>query len=172
MPFPPFHDVAGALCWRFLKPLPTVPPARGAAPDVLDKQPCVAARGVMCNSAGRRISVEPFGACFTAHALGRLLDRSGFAADPVAAMWQCHDQLILLGGQEGAQLFALDSVLVPAFNGGAFLCSPRTVGQSDAPMMVCRTWLSGDQLRTGQAANVHLWQRFVEGDPPSRAAVV
>jgi hypothetical protein len=108
-----------------------------------------------------RLSSEPFGASFTFHALGRLLDRSGFAADPIAAMFETHDALLVLPPPEGRKMYELQRVRRPAA-GGAFLATIRHVGKGEAPLVVARTWLGRDQLRDDQAADISAWREMVE----------
>jgi hypothetical protein len=55
-----------------------------------------------------------FGAAFSAHSLGRLLDRTGFQSDPVKAMHAAHDALLALPVEEGSRLFDLPGFPLPA----------------------------------------------------------
>jgi hypothetical protein len=162
LPVHPFHHRGHELAFRYLKPGKDVPPAIDAPVEMRDAQASIAVWGILVNAGGRsRISREPFGVCFTAHALGRLLDRSCFAADPTEAMLEAHNALIALGPVEGSQAFNLDDLPVPACN-GAFLTSPRRIGPQESPLAVARSWLAGDQLRGGTAASVSMWEAFLE----------
>jgi hypothetical protein len=104
------------------------------------------------------MSREPFGACFTRHALGRLLDRSGMRGDPIAAMFAAHDALAALPVPEGAAIFDRADFLVPAA-GGCFSAAPRVIGARKSPLAVCRTWFDDDALHADQAAHVAAWRR-------------
>jgi hypothetical protein len=158
----PFHVERGVAAFRYLKPVDGVPAAISGQFDSGDHQRAIAMQAVLIN-AGRagRLSREPFGAIFTFHALGRLLDRSGFSADPIAAMFETHDALLVLPPTEGRKIYELQNVRLPAA-GGAFLASIRHVGTGEAPFVVARTWLNRDQLRADQAADVSAWRELVE----------
>jgi hypothetical protein len=162
MPVQPFFSERGIAAFRYLKPVAEVPAAIGGEFDSGDQQQAIVMQAVLINS-GRvgRLSREPFGAIFTFHALGRLLDRSGFAADPIAAMFEAHDALLVLPPTEGRKVLDLQHVRLPAA-GGAFLATIRHVGTGEAPLVVARTWLSQDQLRDDQAADVSLWHDLIE----------
>jgi hypothetical protein len=159
MPIRPLYSDGRSLCFRYLKPMSTVPAAAGAPGGVADDQPCIVIWAVLLNAAGRpRMSREPFGACFTRHALGRLLDRSGMRGDPIAAMFAAHDALAALPVPEGAAIFDRADFLVPAA-GGCFSAAPRVIGARKSPLAVCRTWFDDDALHADQAAHVAAWRR-------------
>jgi len=77
------------------------------------------------------------------HAIGRLLDRSGFRADPIVAIFAAHDALLALAPPEGSQVYGLPSVVLPAYN-GAFLATTCRTGNNDSPLAIFRTWVNGD----------------------------
>jgi hypothetical protein len=115
----------------------------------------------MIGALGRQgLSIEPFGIAYTVHSLGRMFDRGGPSVDATAAMLAGHDAMVALGLIEGAQVFNLSSVTLPA-GGGAFLASPRRVGPAQAPLAVCRTWVGADQLRADQDAAVAAWRHLL-----------
>lgn len=162
MPVPPFHSDGRRLAWRYLKPTARVPAAAGAPDQAADEQACVTMYAVLVNSGGRpRVSVEPFGAAFTRHCLGRLLDRSGMRADPVDAMFAAHDELARLGAEQGAETFGQADFLVPAA-GGAFSATPRRVGARQSPLAVCRTWFDADMVHADQAVRLAAWREITD----------
>jgi hypothetical protein len=145
--------------WRFLKPVPSLPSADPNEPP----RPGVVVMAVIAKRRGRPIRCESFGVAFTAHALGRLLDRSGFQADPVTAMLQAHDALCQLPTEAGAALFDLDRAELPAA-GGAFLSLPGRFGQAEAPIAVCRTWVAGDMLLGTQNITMARWRDLLDAE--------
>lgn len=158
MPLAPYARARRTLVWRFLQPIE-------ALPGALHAQPGVVMQAILVGALERPgLAVEPFGIAFAAHALGRLFDRGGPAVDPITAMLAAHDALVALGLIEGAQVYALPSVTLPAA-GGAFLATPRRVGPTAAPLAVCRSWVSGDQLRTDQDATVAAWRGLLDPVP-------
>ena len=162
MPLRPFHCDGRSVAFRYLKPLPAVPAAAGAEAEAPDGQPCVAVFAVLVNSAGRpRMSREPFGACFTRHALGRLLDRSGMRADPVQAMLTAHDELAALGAQRGAETFGQRDFLLPC-GGGCFSGRPRKIGSRQSPLFVARTWIDVDMTGADQSERLAEWHRLAD----------
>ena len=97
---------------------------------------------------------EPFGLAYSAHALGRLLDRTNFMADPLTAMIEGHDALLSLQPEEGYAAYALASLTLPACL-GAFLVTPDP--QRDHPFATAATWLSPEQLWQDQENDLKAW---------------
>jgi hypothetical protein len=162
MPVQPFHAERRIAAFRYLKPVDGVPAAIDGQFHAGDQQQAIVMQAILINA--RRtgwLSSEPFGASFTFHALGRLLDRSGFSADPIAAMFETHDALLVLPPTEGRKIYDLQHVRLPAA-GGAFLASIRHVGTGEAPLVIARTWLDRDQLRADQAADISAWRELAE----------
>ncbi len=154
MPIPPDLRSSDGILWRWLQPV--------AQLLVDDEIPCPGIM-VMTIFAGRKrkaCTIETFGAGFTLHAIGRLLDRSGFKADPVAAMCESHNALVALSSVEGRQFFALASAELPA-GGGAFLATPHHLGSNEAPVAICKTWVSGGQTFPDQDANLAAWHTLI-----------
>ena len=134
--------------WRYLRPAP--------AGDLAE----IVVMGAFLGASGPpRFTTNSFGLSATRHALGRLLDRSGMAADPAKAVLQAHAALLALTPSEGEAAFALPDITLPAA-GGVFLASPRR----DGVRAVCRTWLGAGQLWDEQEAAAAKWAELVGGD--------
>jgi hypothetical protein len=103
---------------------------------------------------------EPFGLAVTRHALERLMDRSGFAVDAVAALCEAHDALLRVDSDTGSRLFDIDRLTLPAGSGG-FLCTTRRFGPDNAPLAIARTWIDEDQAKPRQANDLSIWSRFL-----------
>ena len=159
VPIAPFHCNGRSVVFRYLRPVARVPAAAGEPDKVADEQPAIVMFAVLLNGAERpRMTREPFGAAFTRHAIGRLLDRSGMRVDPVAAMLEAHSALAALALPEGEAIFDRADFLVPAA-GGCFSAAPRVIGARKSPLAVCRTWFDADALHADQAAHVAAWHR-------------
>jgi hypothetical protein len=160
MPLRPFYCDGRSVAFRYLFPVSAVPAADGGAPAGADGQPAIVVKAVLINAGGGRprMTRELFGTCFTKHAIGRLLDRSGMRADPTEAMFAAHAALLALGPiMGGALLDGRREIPLPAA-GGAFLAAARRVGRDGRwPLCVARTWLDGGQLHDDQAARVAAW---------------
>ena len=115
MPRPPDHRKADMLIWRYPQPVDAIPNAAGTEDE--RPRPGVVIMGVVAGRRARPCRPERFGLAFSLHSLGRLLDRSAFAADVHAAMFECHDALMTLQKPEGTQIFGLGSILLPAAGG-------------------------------------------------------
>jgi hypothetical protein len=145
------------IIYRFLDVLDFVP-----GDDPATKQQFVA---VMALIAGRkfpgRAGAGTFGLGCTSHAIARLLDRSGFTADPIASMLTAHDALLALEKTEGKQVFDLKELVLPA-SGGIRLARPR-LGVSDKgePLLVCRSWVPEDLLHHHQEDALARWAELV-----------
>jgi hypothetical protein len=131
--------------WRFL------------APDVHG----VGVMVVLLGAPGRpKICVETFGLSFTRHSLGRLLDRSGFSADPAVAMREAHDGLMALAPADGERVFALPELVLPGAR-GCFLAVPQMRNSTGSPMATCWTWLDRDQTFPDQARDLEAWREVL-----------
>jgi hypothetical protein len=108
-------------------------------------------------SRGKAVREEgPWGLATSTHALCRLLDRTGFRADPVAAMVEAHDTLLSASAECGRTVLAEREWAVPAGPGG-FIATVRGVKlpPDDAIILACAgTWVSKDQLFDNQLAQV------------------
>lgn len=148
MPVAPIWQAPRQAAWRFLRPLGDE----------------VAVAVVLLGARNReRVSVEAFGLRFCHHALGRLLDRTVFAADPVRVMLEAHDSLLALDPEDGRQLFDLPRLPLPPA-GGCFLAVPESL--DDRPMLSARTWIAADQTYPDQQQNLEVWRRFLSNDVP------
>ena len=107
-------------------------------------------------------SNEPFGLAYSAHALGRLLDRTNFMAEPSTAMIEGHDALLRLQPEEGYAAYALASLTLPACR-GAFLVTPDP--QRDHPFATAATWLSPEQLWQDQENDLKAWNTLASSEP-------
>ena len=124
----------------------------------------VAVRVLTLDAAGLPgMSTSEFALTVTHHALARLLDRSGFAADPVQAVLQAHDALKDLDAEEATRLFALGEFLLPAAK-GAFLLSSSPSNENNAPMSTAWTWVSDDQMYADQERYAAMWAQLTR--PP------
>jgi hypothetical protein len=108
----------------------------------------------------RIVRVQTFGAAYSCHSIGRLLDRSNFRADPEMAMFESHAALTHVPEDEGHQLFDLKNAQMPAA-GGVFLASPGRFGPTASPLLIGRTWLSSDMLYHDQARDLVAWQKLL-----------
>ena len=105
-----------------------------------------------------------FGLRFEFHSLARLLDRSGFKVEPLAAMAQAHNALLALTPSEGDAAFALADITLPG-GPGVFLATPDPRGlDSDEPRARVKTWLSSEQLRTDDERERMLWGQLVDDE--------
>jgi hypothetical protein len=78
-------------------------------------------------SRGKAVRVEgPWGLAISTHALCRLLDRTAFRADPIAAMLEAHDMLLGASADCGTTVLTEREWAVPAGPGG-FLATVRGV---------------------------------------------
>ena len=115
------------------------------------------ARAVVLETAERAtITVQGFGAAFTRHALGRVIDRSGGRVDPMDAMRDGHDAVMRLGMDVGEQVLALPRLIVPT-RGGAFLGAPR----AGSIRFVAATWVGTDQLHDDQEIGITRWRTLL-----------
>jgi hypothetical protein len=118
--------------------------------------------GLLTCPGGRPRAPETFGVAFTAHAIGRLLDRSGFRADPVAAMLEAHGALTHLDPEDGERIYDLQTTVELPAAGGAFLTTPGRFGPRETPLAIARTWVDGDQLHADQAGKLAKWRALLE----------
>lgn len=148
LPMPPVSRAPRRAVWRFLQPL------QGPEP------PAIAVRAALLGAENRPpLTIENFGMLVTRHALARLFDQFN-GTDLCGAIIEAHNALLTLPPQEGEELFALNNIVLPA-GPGAFLVEPRARLGTDAPMAVCKTWLSNDQLREHQLRDLATWSEFV-----------
>jgi hypothetical protein len=157
MPIPPYYRSRHELGWRFLKPVEALPgliPAQGGVVMML----------IGIGALGRPgVSIEPFGIFFSEHSLCRLFDRGGASVDAIREMGEAHHALVRLGTREGGQVFALDDLVVPGAT-GMWLVSPKRLNGGDLPTAHCRTWIAMGQAYPDQAADVALWNRYLDQD--------
>jgi hypothetical protein len=159
MPAALVHRTPRTAVWRVFTPIEQLP--AGDLPDPADDSRGVMVKGYLLGVRGRTaMNLEPFGAVFTWHALGRLLDRSGFTVDPLKAMREAHDALLLVTPATGGQLLDLEDLTLPS-TGGGFLCQTRRVGANQAPLAIARTWISDAQVFPHQAAHLSAWEQLL-----------
>jgi hypothetical protein len=154
---PEIRNASGA-CWRFLQPvaeLPGVAEQEGGSPRA-----GVVVTAILAARRGGLIRAQSFGAGFTVHALGRLLDRSNFKADPAAAMLESHAALAALDPAEGRRVFELPTIELPAWS-GAFLASPARCADG-APIWLSLTWVAGSQTYPQQDRHLEAWRTLLE----------
>ncbi len=156
IPAPPFWRQGRAVAWRYLQPFP----AEGW-PDP-NPQPTIMMMAVLFGVDGRtRLCPEPFGLAVTRHAIGRMIDRSAGAADPVAAVLAAHDALASLQPVDGHRVLQLTDFALPAAS-GAFLARATSLHGAAAPVAVCRTWIGRDQLHAHQATHLQAWADYLQ----------
>ncbi len=155
MPTPPYRrDQAARLAqWRVLRPVGRLVDEgnrQGGDTSVIVKS---LALGRFCNAAQR--VEDPWGLAFADHALCRVLERSGYTADPEAAMLDAHGLLLGASADVAATLTAEGRWAVPG-GPGAFLGTMRRTddGGPVLVMLTAETWVSSDQLRPEQEAQV------------------
>jgi hypothetical protein len=157
MPRPPHRmdrDEHIAL-WRLLRPVDAVMINPADGEDIGD-QAIVASWLAIGRGRGRAVRREgPWGASFTNHALGRLLERTGFQADPVAVMLAAHDALLSASTGCARTMVGERLWAIPA-GPGAFLTTVRglTLDGDALVLATAETWVSDDQLWPQQAAQV------------------
>ena len=146
MPIRPVWVGQRGYAWRFLRPLG----------DTIEVQ------AVLLGAKNRpAVSIESFGLNCCRHAIGRLLDRTGFVADPVRALFEAHDALMRLEPDDGRQVFDLPALPLPAA-GGCFLTVREPL--DDRPMLSARTWIAADQRYRDQDQSMEIWARFLAND--------
>ncbi len=119
--------------------------------------------GILLNVDGRiGLRPEPLGMVVTMHAAGRFIDRTSGTADPLAAIMAAHDALVALQPVDGSKVLRLSDITLPAAD-GAFLATTMRMRGGEAPIAVCRTWVSRDQLHTRQAAHLRAWSDYLAG---------
>jgi hypothetical protein len=146
--------------WRFLQPvdaLPILGDRENEAPRA-----GIVVMGMVATRPGRLVRAQTFGIGFSLHALGRLLDRSAFRADPIAAMLEAHNAVAALNLEDGERVFGLAAVELPAA-AGAFLATPCRFGSDSIPMAVARTWIAGGQTFPQQDQHLEAWRRLLAG---------
>jgi hypothetical protein len=128
--------------------------ATGEATSAAETQPAIMVRAIFINSGGRPgLRRETFWTCFTRHALGRLLDRSGLVVDPTAAMLAADDVMTRLVLAEGAGVFLMPEILLPTL-AGMFIATPRRAGRERLPLAIARSWIGMDQAHDDQLVRV------------------
>jgi hypothetical protein len=166
MPSPPFRLDRDhhARLWRFLQPVEAVLDT----PDGRNRGDEAVVLSWLCLGLGRGRAVRrvgPWGLSVTDHALARLLERTAYRAEPVAAILEAHDMLLDASSNTANALLAARQWAIPA-GPGALLCTVRSLsddGDADAlVLLTAETWVSGDQLRPQQVAQVAAI-RFREG---------
>jgi hypothetical protein len=139
--------------WRFLQPTVLLPSEEEASRSGFLVMTVIASRK-------RLVRCETFGAAFTSHSIGRLLDRSGFQSDPIEAMMSAHAALTRLDEDDGYQVFRLQGAFLPTAGGG-FLAKPTQFGPEAAPLMLARTWLNADELHDDQSGTLKAWRELL-----------
>ena len=111
-----------------------------------------------------RFHRQSFGIAYSHHALGRLLDRSAFAENPMTAMLAAHDCLLGLTPDEGYRTFELKTLTLPTSR-GAFLVTPRAPATDDeCPFAMAKTWISTNQTGDDQDAEIAVWRKLTSSD--------
>lgn len=154
MPPPYRRDHAGRLAqWRVLRPVGRLL----EVDDTLDGDTSVVVKSLAIGrirGAAQRVE-HLWGLAFADHALCRFLERSGFAADPEAAMHEAHEMLLNAPGDLAAVLGSKGRWAIPG-GPGAFLTTLRRTddGEPDLVAITAETWVSADQLYPEQEAQV------------------
>jgi len=154
MPAPYRRDQAARLAqWRVLRPvgrlLDTGDRLGGDTSVVVKSLAMGRIRGTV-----QRVE-DLWGLAFADHALCRLLERSGFTADPEAAMHEAHELLLCAPGSLSGVLGSEGQWAIPG-GPGAFLATLRRTndGEPDLVAITAETWVSSDQLYPEQEAQV------------------
>ena len=141
MPAKPFRQEARMVLWRVLTP----------------EQDAIRVDLLSVGFGTGRFHRQPFGLAVSRHAIGRLLDRSGFIEDPADAILRAHDCLLGLTPEEGAAAFEVKSLTLPTKH-GAFLVKPKAPAtDSDAPFSMASTWVFSGQTWADQDAEIAAW---------------
>lgn len=152
MPSPPtFIDSAGRyVCWRYFRPQATV---LVGDEDKQDSALIVSAL-VIGLARGRPTRYEmPWGLIVSSHALGRLLQRTGFKANLVSTMVEAHSALIAAPAGVGQTMVDEADWAVPTV-GGAFLTTVRLLNDTSEAiaLLTAKTWIEDDRLKPNQRA--------------------
>jgi hypothetical protein len=161
MPVAPELRGPQMVLWRYLAPVVALPTVDDA--DAEPTRPGFIVKAIIAGRRMRPCRPELFGAAFTVHAVGRLLDRSAFRADPTSAMLEAHAALAAVAPMDGDKLFDLDNLEMPAAD-GAFLATPCRIGPEESPLAVARTWVSTGQTHPQQDRHLAAWTEFL-ADP-------
>jgi len=155
VPTPPYRrDQAARLAqWRVLRPVGRLLDAGdrlGGDTSIVVKSLAIG----RIRGTAQRVE-DLWGLAFADHALCRLLERSGFTADPEAAMHEAHGLLLGAPGDLAGVLGSEGQWAIPG-GPGAFLATLRRTddGGPDLVAITAETWVSSDQLRPEQEAQV------------------
>lgn len=155
MPTPPYRrDQAARLAqWRALRPIGRV--LEGG--DTLGGDTSIVVRSLALGrvrGAAQRVE-DVWGLIFGDHALCRVLERSGYTADPEAAMLDAHAALLAAPGDLAGVLVSEGRWAIPG-GPGAFLVTFRRTDDGGPPLvaLTAETWVSSDQLYPEQEAQV------------------
>lgn len=157
IPIPALVRERRSAAWRFLRPRPSPGPAALQVIVLLLNAP---------GSPG--LWFFRYGFAASPHALGRLLDRTRFHADPVQAVLGAHNALFALEHDELVRLLALPDFQLPA-GPGCFLVAPDAASEQQ-PAAIARTWVGGDQLFDDQEQHAAAWARLLRSPPPAGTA--
>jgi len=148
---PTFIDNAGRyVCWRYFGPQATI---LVGDEDKQDSALIVSALVIGLARGRPACQGVPWGLVINSHALGRLLQRTGFKADPVATMIEAHTALLAVPAGVAQAMVDEADWAVPAA-GGAFLTTVRLVdhdGEAIA-LLTAETWIGDDWLKPDQRA--------------------
>jgi hypothetical protein len=155
-PRPPDLRSGKFVCWRFLSGDDRIP-----GEDDAPAQPCVAVRGVLAQH--KRPFQPPgyFGVAFTTHALARMFDRGGHDLDGAAICLEAHNHLLVLNKAEGAEVYALPEVIIPAGPKGFFIGKGRSVGPSACPVIVARTYYVDEMADQRRVSDAEAWRALM-----------
>jgi len=154
MPPPYRRDHAARLAqWRALRPVGRLIEDG----DTLGGDTSVVVRSLVVgriHGAAQRVE-DVWGLAFADHALCRMLERSGYAANPEAAMLDAHAALLAAPGDLASVLVSEGRWAIPG-GPGAFLATLRRTDDDGPPMvaLTAETWVSADQLYPEQEAQV------------------
>jgi hypothetical protein len=154
MPPPYRRDGAVRLAqWRALRPVGRLIEDG----DTLGGDVSVVVRSLVVgriHGAAQRVE-DVWGLAFADHALCRVLERSGYTADPEAAMLDAHAAVLAASGDLAGVLVSEQRWAIPG-GPGAFLATLRQADDGGPPLvaLTAETWVSSDQLRPDQEVQV------------------
>jgi len=154
MPPPYRRDRAARLAqWRVLRPVGRLLEDG----DTLGGDTSIVVRSLAVGRIGgaaQRVE-DVWGLIFGDHALCRVLERSGYTADPEAAMLDAHAALLAAPGDLAGVLVSEGRWAIPG-GPGAFLATFRRADDGGPPLvaLTAETWVSSDQLYPEQEAQV------------------
>jgi hypothetical protein len=152
-PRPPDYRDTKTIMWRYLKPLLSIPGDNEDNPP----QRCLVMCAIIATYKKMYRTTNLFGTAWAEHSIARLCERGGPDLDILAVLFECNDNLMILGKDDGDRVYELPSLTVPA-GPGFFIAYPRHVGPEHSPLCVCRTWYADEMKSGARVADAEAWR--------------